>query len=131
MKCPFQKMKFQFYFLFFLLKIKCNIDIVKLLLKLGVNVNKSELKEELRLATMYSGIRKVKLIMGLGIDVNSKDRYGWSALSVASLNNKIDIIQYLIDAGANVNEAIQHFSFSRCTDEVKNMLIKANSKYFK
>lgn len=97
-----------------------SLEIVKLLIKSGVNVNKigtykpnnqnddffwkSEGRTPIMCASNNGNLQIVKLLIESGCDVNSKDNFGLTALHHASYMNNSNIIEYLILSGANVNE---------------------------
>lgn len=39
-----------------------------------------------------------------GVDVNTRHALGWTALHVAAINGKVEIINYLLSNGARVND---------------------------
>ena len=45
----------------------------------------------------------IKLLSEPGLDINSKDGSGWSALSWASKMNRVDVVQFLLENGADIN----------------------------
>jgi ankyrin repeat protein len=53
---------------------------------------------------------KVLALIEKGVDVNAKDKYGWTALIEASFCQDSELIRVLIDAGADVN-ATSFYSF--------------------
>ncbi|XP_065842377.1 mitochondrial disaggregase-like [Oscarella lobularis] len=51
---------------------------------------------------------KTKRIIGKGIDVNSTHELGWSTLHVAVINDQIEVVKVLLDAGADVDTEIPY-----------------------
>lgn len=49
-------------------------------------------------------IDKVKICLALGVDINTCDRQGKTAITLASLYQQYACVQALIDAGANINK---------------------------
>jgi len=61
--------------------------------------------EKLCLATVRGDLELVKEILTGGkIDVNEKDKYGTTALIVASLYGHIEVVKYLLANGANATK---------------------------
>lgn len=48
-------------------------------------------------------IQVIKLLMDNGANVNHKDHYGWTPLTLAILNGYLELIKLFIDNGADVN----------------------------
>ncbi|KAF5660277.1 Mg2+ transporter like zinc transport [Fusarium heterosporum] len=46
----------------------------------------------------------LKLLVGVGADINKRDQYGFSALYLASRDGKGEIVECLLDLGADVNQ---------------------------
>jgi len=61
--------------------------------------------EELCRAAWDGDLKRVKKILSGGnVDVNEKDKYGNTALIRASKWGHIEVVKYLLENGANVNE---------------------------
>lgn len=56
------------------------------------------------LAAQQGDIDKVKICLALGVDINTCDRQGKTAITLASLYQQYACVQALIDAGANINK---------------------------
>ena len=54
------------------------------------------------LAAQQGDIDKVKTCLALGVDINTCDRQGKTAITLASLYQQYACVQALIDAGADV-----------------------------
>jgi ankyrin repeat protein len=52
------------------------------------------------------------LLVGDGIDPNTKDRYGFTALMSAAYTNRNEITGLLLEQGANVNERYREYGFT-------------------
>ncbi|MDE2313008.1 MAG: ankyrin repeat domain-containing protein, partial [Elusimicrobia bacterium] len=50
----------------------------------------------------------VKALLAQGVDVNAKSDYGPAALSAAAVNNRAEVVRYLLDRGADPNAAARH-----------------------
>ncbi|KAJ3863593.1 hypothetical protein EV359DRAFT_82217 [Lentinula novae-zelandiae] len=48
-------------------------------------------------------LNKVVKFISIGCDVNTRDRWGWSALSMAAYGNHLSIARVLLDHGANMD----------------------------
>ena len=59
------------------------------------------------LAAQQGDIDKVKTCLALGIDINTCDRQGKTAITLASLYQQYACVQALIDAGADINKQDQ------------------------
>ena len=55
------------------------------------------------LAAQQGDIDKVKTCLALGVDINTCDRQGKTAITLASLYQQYACVQALIDAGADIN----------------------------
>ena len=55
-------------------------------------------------AAMTGNIEAVKRDLAAGVDVNAKDKYGWTPLHWAAREGHKKIVELLIDKGADVNE---------------------------
>lgn len=62
-----------------------------------------ELNRELGLAVMDGDLKKVKLLLSKGADLNYRDDEGFTALMLSITNERSDIFRYLLDQGADVN----------------------------
>ncbi len=59
------------------------------------------------LAAQQGDIDKVKTCLALGVDINTCDRQGKTAITLASLYQQYACVQALIDAGADINKQDQ------------------------
>jgi len=97
---------------------RCNIEMVKLLYKNGADPNKKGIIYNSETSTYGSslivaaGEGKLTILKYLieecKVDINDTEKgsdghSGWSALQTASFNGKRNIIEYLLDKGANIN----------------------------
>ena len=68
------------------------------------NANAQQRKKPLSQAVVDGDIDQVKSEISAGADVNSKDRRtGWTLLHIAIRHQRKEIIQFLLDKGADVN----------------------------
>ena len=86
---------------------------VRRLLAAGADVNaRDEAGSTLLMLAAHAGdLAMVRLLLGSGADVNASDERGWTALAKAAYNAELkhgsaDVVQALIDAGANTEAAI-------------------------
>lgn len=56
-------------------------------------------------ASAEGDIEKVKLLLDQGIDVNSANAQGWTALTNAAYNQHLELVKFLVEHGADVNHA--------------------------
>ena len=83
---------------------KNDIGVVKALLAAGFNPNtKHDGVPALVMASQYSNLEIVKVLIKAGADVNLADEYGETPLIKAAREGHPDIIKILIQSGANVN----------------------------
>lgn len=69
------------------------------------NVNEyKNLPADYLLAAQQGDIDKVKTCLALGVDINTCDRQGKTAITLASLYQQYAFVQALIDAGADINK---------------------------
>jgi tetratricopeptide (TPR) repeat protein len=83
-----------------------DINTVNSLLDKGADVNEWYFGTPLMWASSVGKTEAVKLLIGRGADVNMMSKDGWSALGYAAYHNYPDIINILIDKGADVDKAI-------------------------
>lgn len=83
------------------------------LLAAGTDVNaRDEAGSTLLMLAAHAGdLDMVRLLLGSGADVNASDERGWTALAKAAYNAELkhgfaDVVQALIDAGANTEATI-------------------------
>ena len=61
------------------------------------------MENEMMDAVRNGDIENVKLLLDNGIDINIRDRFGGTALNLASSGDHTDIVRLLLDRGANPN----------------------------
>jgi len=97
-----------------------NVEVVKLLLDAGADPRipteqgttalilaagaGTDIQRARSPAERATAIETAKLLVEHGVDVNVSGQYGWTALHAASYQGLIDVIQFLVSKGANVNE---------------------------
>ncbi|HKA17872.1 MAG TPA: ankyrin repeat domain-containing protein [Blastocatellia bacterium] len=74
-----------------------------IILLLAVTAIAQESNEEFFAAARKGDIPAVKAFLDKGVDVNSKTRYGATALSYACDKGHVELVRLLIDRGADVN----------------------------
>ena len=98
-----------------------------LLKKYGAN---SGAKDTIQIATSVGDIDSVKEHLDRGVDVNKKNKYGWTALIESAYSGRIKIAELLIEKGADVNSKTNqgstalHVSSSRGYKEIAELLIE-------
>jgi len=82
------------------------LEIVKLLIKINININQKNKYEVTSLikASNNGNLEIVKLLLENEANINEKDSYGWSPLIYASFNGYLEIVKLLIKNGVNINE---------------------------
>lgn len=114
---------------------------VELLLKAGVNPNKSWRNEKqkkniysLHNTAGFGETKMVKLLLDSDADINLLDEKGESALIYAIQNNKIDTVKILIENGANVNHKTKdninplYVATKKKNNEIIELLKKAGAQ---
>ncbi len=66
-------------------------------------VNKVNNEINLIDAVWYGSIDRVQTLLDMGVDVNAKDEFGWTALMTAVFQRHKEIAKVLIKNGADVN----------------------------
>ena len=74
-----------------------------LLLALPSNAETSPSPEELWNAAREGDLATVDRLLGAGLDVDSPNRYGATALSFAAQNGQLEVVRRLLEAGAQVD----------------------------
>jgi len=82
---------------------KKNKTMVQALVSVGAQV-KGPIQYYLLLAVSNNDLEMVRLCLELGVDPNTKDRYGQTVLGNALYNGNKDVVRLLVAAGANINE---------------------------
>jgi hypothetical protein len=80
-----------------------SITIFLLLTSFAINDAHAQRQKPLDQAVVEGDIDRVKSEIAAGVDINSKNRMGWTLLHIAINNKHTDIAQLLIDKGADVN----------------------------
>jgi ankyrin repeat protein len=93
--------------------IKGHTDIARLLLDRGANIHSKNNKGWTALA-YASTVDMAKLLVGKGSDIHAKNNHGATILSAAVMSDRDDVAKYLIDKGADLENAL-----SRCEDTLK------------
>lgn len=75
-------------------------EIVKPLIERGANIDFTFLLYE---ASRAGQLELVKISIEKGVDVNTRNRDGWTALEGASSGGHSDVVKLLVEKGANVN----------------------------
>ena len=118
------------------LDIVCNNDDLKmarLLLENGADANKKGFLGKRALMDVKS-VDKAKLLVEFGANVNAKDSFGNSVLlkHVMEEHPRVDVIEYLIDKGANVwtKNDMGKDCVSMCDEGLKDIILECwNRKY--
>ncbi len=63
----------------------------------------NELNKSLLQAAAKGDIAQVKSLLSKGADVNAKDKFGWTALHIATAQGSQDVVKLLIAGGGDIN----------------------------
>lgn len=66
-------------------------------------MNRVNLGDKLLEATQNRELEGVESLLKSGVDVNYQNIRGWTALTRAAFHQRLDIVKFLVDNGANVN----------------------------
>ncbi|MEW6207109.1 MAG: ankyrin repeat domain-containing protein [Acidobacteriota bacterium] len=83
--------------------MRSKVAIVMIALLLPLSARAQDAGEELLAAARKGDIEKVRALLDRSVDVNSKSRYGATALSFASEHGYLEIVRLLVERGADVN----------------------------
>lgn len=83
--------------------MKSKVAIVMLALLFPLAARAQNAGEEFIAAARKGDIEKVRAMLDRGVDVNSKSRYGATALSFASEHGNLELVRLLVERGADVN----------------------------
>ena len=103
--------------------INPNLEIFKRFVELGadVHIKTKDEQENILFIALKNGanLEKVEYILSLGIDINEKSQRGYTAINyAANYNPYVEVLDYLIKKGADVNFAPDY-------DPNKNLLFNA------
>ena len=76
---------------------------IRQLLARGLDINSALDGEEKPALQMTDSMKMVRLLISLGADPNRTNEYGDTALMLAARGNKLDLVQTLIEGGADIN----------------------------
>lgn len=79
------------------------ITVLLLLFSFAVNDTQAQRKKTLDQAVVDGDIERVKTEIAAGVDINSKNRMGWTLLYIAINKKHTEIAKLLIEKGADVN----------------------------
>jgi ankyrin repeat protein len=95
-----------------------NLEAMRLLIEKGANVNlpKKGFKP-LHNVIKHNNLEAVRLLIEHGADLNAPDLHNYTPLMAAAINNNIDALLYLIDAGATITGDAWRTLFNRSSSE--------------
>ena len=77
------------------------IEIVKLLLNAGADIDKQNNSGYTALIYASNNVEIIKLLLDAGADIDKQNKYGYTALTLAALYNYHEIVELLLDYGAD------------------------------
>lgn len=83
-----------------------NTQIMKSLIDFGINVDSRDIYGETALMKIKCNLSGFRYLLDVNADINAKNNYGMNCLHYACERNDIDMIKFIIDNGANVDEYI-------------------------
>lgn len=112
-----------------------NIDCVKLLLANGATLNtEAGLQSPLMFTAINANAQCMRMLLQHDANINTQDRYGNTALMLASRARDVQCVQLLIDAGADLNitdndgfHALMIAQSCQNNDACTSLLIRAGS----
>ncbi|KAK6629500.1 hypothetical protein RUM43_003317 [Polyplax serrata] len=76
-----------------------------------------KIKKRLLRAAQYGNEMEIKKLASEGVDMNMRHSLGWTALHVASINNRIGVVKALLKAGANPDLGDEFINVQRTSIE--------------
>ncbi|MFP3033742.1 MAG: ankyrin repeat domain-containing protein [Wolbachia sp.] len=108
-----------------------NIDKVRDLINRGADVKakNKDGKTSLHWAAEYNDTPEiVQLLIEKGADINAKDKSGKTPLDLANQNDKIKVIEFLVNKSASLNEMLPlHWAVENCSLKVVKLFIDNDS----
>ena len=83
----------------------CNYNLVKLLVEIGnadINVITNDLDTPLTIATIENSFEIIKYLVERGVNINSQNKFGNTALIISADHEDLEIVQYLYNKGSNI-----------------------------
>lgn len=103
-----------------LINVKPAIEIIQLLLDAGSNVNQPTI-HNFTAIHLSNDVNIVKLLIDANADVNVITKTAQSALYMAAINEEIDLMYLLINAGANINNVLDNHDIPCLRNIYNNM----------
>ena len=66
------------------------------------------MNQEWKTATKQADLDSVRSLLKKGVDINSKDEHGQTALMNAAHNGQVDLVRLLIEQGADLNTTAKY-----------------------
>ncbi len=82
--------------------------------------NPASTPEELFEAVRQGSLEKVRSLLGQGMDVNARSRYGATALSFACDKGHLEVVRFLLDQGAEINVSDSFYGFTPLSWSLQN-----------
>ena len=64
--------------------------------------SQQHLNKELLDASRTGDLDKVKELISKGVNIETRDKYGYTPLNITSSKGKLNIVKYLVEQGANI-----------------------------
>lgn len=97
-------------------------EMIEKLIKLGTQINRHPSGKQpiLTYAILCGDMKTVHLLVEHGYYLDASDKYGWTALMEAAEEDNLEVVQYLVQSGADITlQTFDGLTAEECTNDPK------------